>query len=140
MLRVSCFFLLFVVLGQPRQFIFRRRHRLTKAHEFDAVFAHKIRKSCGPMTVHIRPNQLDEHRLGLSIGRRVGSAVVRSRLKRMIREVFRLNRASLPVPASGSYDIIVSARKHDPMTLDEYRDAIIGALQAAHKVQGKRDV
>ncbi len=129
-----------MVPSHPRQFVFRRRHRLTKAHEFDAVFAHKIRKSRGPITVHIRPNGLDEHRLGLSIGRRVGSAVVRGRIKRMIREVFRLNRASLPASSLGAYDIVVSARKHDPLTLDEYRDAIIKALQAAHKVQGNRDV
>ncbi|MBL4591607.1 MAG: ribonuclease P protein component, partial [Phycisphaerales bacterium] len=67
----------------PSQLVFRRRHRLTKAHEFDAVFAHKIRKSSGPITVHIKPNALGEHRLGLSIGRRVGNAVARGRLKRV---------------------------------------------------------
>lgn len=37
------------------------------------------------------------------------------------------------------YDIIVSARKHDPMTLDEYRVAIMDALNDAHTVQVRRD-
>jgi ribonuclease P protein component len=128
-----------IVPSYTRQLVYRRRHRLTKASEFDAVFANKIRKSSGAITVHIRPNDLSEHRLGLSIGRRVGGAVARGRLKRMIREVFRLNREAFPSPERGTYDILVSARKHDPMTLDEYRDAITGALAAAHKVQMGRD-
>ncbi|MBL4590603.1 MAG: hypothetical protein JKY96_01450, partial [Phycisphaerales bacterium] len=39
-----------------------------------------------------------------------------------------------------AYDLIISARKHDPLTLDGYRDAIIAALVAAHKVQSNRDL
>ncbi|MCA9302579.1 MAG: ribonuclease P protein component [Phycisphaerales bacterium] len=125
--------------GPPRQLVFRRRHRLSKASEFDAVFAHKIRKSRGPITLHLRPNDLPHHRLGLSIGRRVGNAVTRSRLKRMIREVFRLHHATMPMLGEAGYDLVISARKHDPMTLDAYRAAIIDAMMDAHAVQVRRD-
>jgi ribonuclease P protein component len=107
--------------------------------DFDAVYAHKIRKSRGAITVHIKPNGLDEHRLGLSIGRRVGNAVTRSRLKRMIREVFRLHRSEMPTHNGRAYDLIVSARRHDPMTIEQYREAILGALSDAHSVQVRRD-
>lgn len=130
---------MFNVEGTPRQLVFRKRHRLSRASEFDAVYAHKIRKSRGPITVHIRPNEHPHHRLGLSIGRRVGGAVARSRLKRMIREVFRLNQSFMPKNGEFGYDLVVSARKHDPMTLDEYRAAIVDAMQDAHGVQVRRD-
>lgn len=130
---------MFNVEGTPRQLVFRKRHRLSRASEFDAVYAHKIRKSRGPITVHIRPNEHPHHRLGLSIGRRVGGAVARSRLKRMIREVFRLNQSFMPKYGEFGYDLVVSARKHDPMTLDEYRAAIVDAMQDAHGVQVRRD-
>ena len=130
---------MFNVEGTPRQLVFRKRHRLSKASEFDAVYAHKIRKSRGPITVHIRPNEHPHHRLGLSIGRRVGGAVARSRLKRMIREVFRLNQTELPMHNATGYDLVVSARRHEPMTLEQYRSVIVDALQDAHGVQVRRD-
>jgi len=69
--------------------------------EFAAVFAYKIRKTRGAMTVFVMPNGLSEHRLGLSIGRKVGNAVVRGRVKRMIREAFRHERGGVPMAGDG---------------------------------------
>ncbi len=123
---------------QPGKLVFRKRHRLSHIEEFNAVFAHKIRKSQGPITVHIKPNLLDQHRLGLSIGRRVGGAVARGRLKRMIREVFRHNQHRIATPEHGHYDLIVSARKHKALSLGEYQSAILNALDLAHKVHEGR--
>ncbi len=119
--------------------IFRARHRLGTKAAFDAVFANKIRKSCGPITVFVRPTDRNEHRLGLSVGRKVGNAVVRGRFKRMIREVFRLRRADLPAPsAGGHYDIVVTTGKHEPLEFETYARAFLQALEAAHRVCEKR--
>ncbi len=43
-----------------------------------------------------RPNGLAFSRLGLTVSRRVGNAVVRNRIKRRLREIFRRADAALP--------------------------------------------
>lgn len=95
----------------PRPLHFRVRHRLTHALEFDAVYAAKIKKTRGPITLFALPNTLPHPRLGLAVSTRVGTAVIRNRWKRLVREAFRLRQYDLP--ASGehtSYDLIISVR------------------------------
>jgi ribonuclease P protein component len=48
----------------------------------------------------------DAPRLGITASRRVGSAVARNRVKRLIRETFRRNRGSFPAES----DVVVIAR------------------------------
>jgi ribonuclease P protein component len=54
------------------------------------------------------PNDLTHGRLGLVVSRKVGRAVRRNRLKRVIREVFRLNK-----PAFAGLDVVVIPRGKD---------------------------
>ncbi len=119
--------------------VFRRRHRVPGS-AYGPIFESKLRKSRGSITVHLRANGLGEHRLGLSVGRRLGNAVVRGRFKRMMREVFRLSRCSLPCPGGGgAYDIVVTTRPHEPQTLERYREWFLEAVDAAHRVHCKRE-
>jgi ribonuclease P protein component len=84
----------------------RRRARLTRATEFGAVFADNIRASGGGLVVLARQNDLGYPRLGLAVSRRaVRRAVDRNRIKRLIRESFRLEQSGL-----GSMDYVVLAR------------------------------
>lgn len=125
----------------PDRPVYRRRHRLTHDLEFQAVLRGKLKKSQGPLTLWMLPTSLPEHRLGLSIGRRVGNAVRRARLKRHLREAFRLERASLPhpdAPAPGGYDLVVGARAHEPLNLDDYRAILRALAEQLHRVHAKR--
>lgn len=126
--------------SQPgRKLVYRRRHRLSSGAQFSAVFEAKLRKSRGVITVFLLATDLDEHRLGLSVGRRVGNAVVRGRFKRMMREVFRHQRARFPVPtAGGAYDIVVTTRKHDALSVEEYTKLVVEAVEAGHRAYEKR--
>ncbi len=95
---------------------FPRTCRLSGKRAFSAVFDHRARRSAGPLTVYARPNDLPWSRLGISISRRAGSAVQRNRLKRLLREAFRLSRPELPT----GYDWVVVVRSHEPMGLEAY--------------------
>ncbi|MEX0655152.1 MAG: ribonuclease P protein component [Phycisphaeraceae bacterium] len=106
---------------------FRRAQRLSGKRAYEAVFAARCRKHVGPLVFHARPNGLGFNRLGLSVGRRVGNAVVRGRVKRLLREAFRLEQLAEPQ----GYDIVVVVRPHPPMGLEAYR---------AMLAQGKRAV
>mgnify|MGYP000845066699 FL=1 len=50
-------------------------------------------------------NSLDKNRIGISVSKKVGNSVVRHRLTRLIREIFRLNSLSFT-----GYDIVVVIR------------------------------
>ncbi len=104
---------------------FRRRHRLSHARDYQAAFAGKVRATRGPLTVFGRPNELSHSRLGLSVGRRVGPAVVRVRIKRRLREAFRLARPELP----SGYDFVVTVRRHQRMKMDRYQQLLHSAAQ-----------
>jgi len=101
-------------------FSFPRAMRLAHNLEYQAVYNAKVRKSRGPLTVWALPTGRPHPRLGLSIGRKVGNAVVRNRLKRRIREAFRLIQHQLP-----NLDFVVSSSAHDEGTLEDYQRALL---------------
>ncbi len=70
----------------------QKHTKLLKAAEFDRVFEKPARSSDRYFTVLARTNEMDHPRLGLVISKRkVRLAVGRNRLKRIIRENFRLS-------------------------------------------------
>lgn len=116
----------------PRPLTFRERHRLTHAREFEAVYAAKCRKQRGSIILFTRPNALPNPRLGLSISSRVGSAVVRNRFKRLIREAFRLRQYDfITAPDGLHYDLIVSVRGDHIPALNPLQTLLLDLLKDA---------
>jgi len=85
---------------------FRQTDRLLKRAEFLAVsrYGRKIQDSWF-LVIYI-PGRRNCPRLGVTVSKRVGNAVTRNRLKRLIREFFRKNRHALEV----NWDINIIAK------------------------------
>jgi ribonuclease P protein component len=86
---------------------FPKTFRLLHRSEFRRVYDEGQRRSASLCTVFFRPNGLPHSRLGITTPARLGNAVQRNRLRRRVREVFRLNRANLP----GGWDLLVNPRQ-----------------------------
>jgi len=85
---------------------FARQSRLCSAAEFDRVFREGRRSADRLFTVLYCPNQLTHARIGFALSRRrIRGAVARNRVRRQVRESFRLIRPRLAV-----VDIVVMAR------------------------------
>jgi ribonuclease P protein component len=68
-----------------------RRYRLSRSKDFDAVYRQGRSVSTRYLTLHWFPREDDpagEPRLGLAVPKAVGTAVVRNRLKRQLRETW----------------------------------------------------
>ncbi len=92
---------------------FPRRARLSRQSDFRRVLRTGVRACDEYLTVWLLPNGLPETRLGLTVGHRHGGAVRRNRLKRIMREAFRLRRAELPT----GFDLVCTPRPGVSLTL-----------------------
>lgn len=60
----------------------------------------------GCLVLYARPNRTATNRVGITVGKKLGHAVVRNRVRRRIREVYRLNEERF----AAGWDIVVVAR------------------------------
>ncbi len=91
----------------PSPETFQASQRVRKQSEFDRVYSENGHAADQTLVVRGCLNGLSHPRLGLSVSRRVGNAVVRNRWKRRIREAFRTQQDQIPV----GLDLVVRPRK-----------------------------
>ena len=58
------------------------------------------------LVLYARPNRLGQNRVGLTVSKKLGHAVVRNRVRRRLREVYRLNESRF----TPGWDIVIVAR------------------------------
>jgi ribonuclease P protein component len=80
--------------------------RLTHSPEFERVYRQGTAYRGRLFSVHAFPNEHGNPRLGLSVSRKVGTAVTRNAVRRRLREVVRACTSDIP----GNLDLVVSAR------------------------------
>lgn len=87
---------------------------LTKAEQFALVYNEGHSWTSSSLVIKLAPNGLQISRYGFSVSKRTGNAVVRNRIKRLLREILR--KAKL----KPGWDIIFIARR--PAILSSYKE------------------
>ncbi len=78
-----------------KQFAFSRASRLRLKKEFEAVFDAGNKTATRDLVAWHSRGEDEEKKIGLMVSKKTGGAVKRNRLKRLLREAFRLDRTEL---------------------------------------------
>ncbi len=103
--------------------------RVLRGAEFDALLREGGSAADGLLVVHVLHRGSGPPRLGLAVGRDIGDAVRRNRVRRLLREAFRLRREDLPA----GHDILARARAGDGATrsLEEFQRSLVALAERA---------
>jgi len=111
---------------------FRPHEHLRRPADFQAVYDRRRSAADGTLVVYARENGLAHSRVGLSVSKKFGSAVRRNRIRRLLREAYRLTKEDLP----GGYDLVLIPRPLDDYDLDDIRQSLAKLTkQAVKKIQ-----
>ena len=75
---------------------------------FQRLYSKGTSSSDRNIVVYFLPNRQRINRLGITVSKKTGSAVLRNRVKRLIKESYRLNEESIKT----GYDIVIVARRN----------------------------
>ena len=104
----------------------RRRRRLSRSGEFERVYREGRSHASRHLVVYAFPrsDEEEEPRLGISVGRKLGGAVERNRIKRLLRDAFWASAGDL----APGHDFVIVAR---PAAGELARDGGEGAIEQA---------
>ncbi len=97
-----------------------REYRIRCASDFDRAFRRRCTAGDDRLVVFGCRNGLCHPRLGLSVSRKLGKAVLRNRWKRLIREAFRLTRHQIP----SGIDLVVVPKPDAVPELNALKESI----------------
>ncbi len=107
----------------------KNEERIKRNSHFRYIYNRGKSISNDVLVLYTLKNNINSNRLGISVSKKVGNSVVRNRVKRLIKESYRLNKESF----NKGYDFIFIARQK--ASLADYKK-IQGAMKHLMKKTG----
>lgn len=106
-----------------KSFALPRNRRIKHSREFASIYDRRVRAADGHLLVWAAPNSVQRTRFGVSVSRKLGHAVRRAALKRLLREAFRLSQHELP----DNLDLILIPQRSTAATaeLADYQRSLV---------------
>ena len=111
---------------------FRPHEHLKRPADFQAAYDRRRSAADNTLVVYARENGLPHSRVGLSVSRKFGTAVRRNRIRRLMREAFRLTKDDLPK----GFDFVLIPRPLDDYSLESIQASLVKLVrQAVRKIE-----
>jgi len=106
-------------------YTFTKAQHLRAKADFERVYSLKCKAADGVLLVFVARNDVSITRIGLSVSKKHGGAVVRNRLKRLLREAFRLTQGQIPQ----GFDLVVIPLAKEKATLAAFEESLVKVTQ-----------
>lgn len=86
------------------------------------------------LVIYVLTNNQKENRVGVAVGKKAGKSVVRNRIKRLIRETYRLNEENI----QKGFDIVIvwrSSSNIDKINFDDVQKSLLKCLNKADLIK-----
>jgi ribonuclease P protein component len=105
----------------PGKYTFPRQERLTRREDFRTVFDCGERRGGSAFICYVARRVGLGRKFGFAVSRKIGGAVVRNRIKRYLREIYRMHRTQLPEDVQV---VVVARAESASLSYDQCRHAI----------------
>jgi ribonuclease P protein component len=110
----------------PRSYRLARQSRLGRKRDYQRVFDLRCSAADANLVVYAAPNDVARPRLGIAVSARLGGGVIRTRIRRLLREAFRLTQHDLPA----GFDYVMIPR-NAASELADYRASLAALAERA---------
>ncbi|HEY8506627.1 MAG TPA: ribonuclease P protein component [Gemmataceae bacterium] len=121
--------------SEPARHTLRPHERLKRPADFQQVYDHRRSVADERLIVYGRPNGLPHNRVGFSVSRKkFARAVRRNRVRRLLREAYRLSKPDLP----GGMDLVFIPRSANAeFTLEELCKSVVNLVNGLARRLGR---
>lgn len=108
---------------------------LRKNHEFQEVYKNGVSRANKYLVMYVSENHQDINRLGISVSKKVGNSVVRHRVKRLVKESYRLHEDIF----NSGLNIVITARASAASIPYSKMESAVLHLGKLHNIVKKSD-